>query len=121
MSSNNQIPNNEETFLEENRNPIIKEEEINQLEERILENLWKVVEKDNRDFSAWENLIKASETDQNNQSISSSSSEKLKENLKQAYNKFLQSFPLCFGYWKKWADFELLISGVEEAKKVLKK
>lgn len=39
-------------------------------------------------------------------------------NMREVFDQFLAKFPLCFGYWKKYADFELTIQGPTEAEKV---
>lgn len=36
-------------------------------------------------------------------------------NMRKAYNTFLTNYPLCYGYWKKLADFELETTGAEAA------
>ena len=38
--------------------------------------------------------------------------------IRQVYDAFLQDFPLCFGYWKKYADAELKHTSVEAAVRV---
>ena len=35
--------------------------------------------------------------------------------MREVYNRFLGKFPLFFGYWKKFADFEFAITGPEAA------
>jgi pre-mRNA-processing factor 39 len=34
--------------------------------------------------------------------------------LRKVYDAFLAEFPLCFGYWKKYADHEARLDGVEK-------
>ena len=38
--------------------------------------------------------------------------------IRQVYDAFLKDFPLCFGYWKKYADAELKHTSVEAAVRV---
>ncbi len=38
--------------------------------------------------------------------------------MREVFDQFLAKFPLCFGYWKKYADFEFTIQGPIEAEKV---
>ena len=40
---------------------------------------------------------------------------------REAFEQFLQHYPFCYGYWKKFAEYEKKHSGVEEAKKVLER
>lgn len=37
------------------------------------------------------------------------------ERMRDVYDRFLARFPLLFGYWKKYADFEAMVSGSENA------
>ena len=36
----------------------------------------------------------------------------------EAYDAFLEHFPYCYGYWKKFADLELKRGSIEAALKV---
>lgn len=38
--------------------------------------------------------------------------------LRKVYDAFLAEFPLCFGYWKKYADHEARLDGVEKTVEV---
>jgi pre-mRNA-processing factor 39 len=38
--------------------------------------------------------------------------------LRKVYDAFLAEFPLCFGYWKKYADHEAHLDGVEKTVEV---
>ena len=40
---------------------------------------------------------------------------------REAFEQFLQHYPYCYGYWRKFADYERKHSGIEEAKKVLER
>jgi pre-mRNA-processing factor 39 len=63
--------------------------------------LWNVVTANCLDFNAWTALI--DETERN------SESNILK--IRKVYDSFLAEFPLCFGYWKKYADHEARLDG----------
>ncbi|XP_068666839.1 pre-mRNA-processing factor 39-2 [Aristolochia californica] len=67
-----------------------------------------LVTEDSRNFGAWTALIAEIEkTSQNDiQRISS------------VYDSFLFEFPLCYGYWKKYAEHTARLSSVEEAVEV---
>lgn len=41
--------------------------------------------------------------------------------IREAYNQFLSHYPLCFAYWKKFADFELEYDGNETAFEVVER
>ncbi|KAJ1563464.1 hypothetical protein HK096_000845, partial [Nowakowskiella sp. JEL0078] len=73
------------------------------------ERLWRVVSNSPDDFASWEALIKLSENV--NGGITRATSEQDLLNVRTVYDHFLAKFPLCFGYWKKYADLELAIAG----------
>ncbi|KAJ1298242.1 hypothetical protein BS78_01G438800 [Paspalum vaginatum] len=66
--------------------------------------LWSVVTTNCLDFNAWTTLI--DETEKN------AESNILK--IRKVYDAFLAEFPLCFGYWKKYADHEARLDGVNK-------
>lgn len=41
--------------------------------------------------------------------------------IRQTYDAFLTEYPLCFGYWKKYADAEQRHSSVEAAVQVFER
>ncbi|KAG2542600.1 hypothetical protein PVAP13_9NG648700 [Panicum virgatum] len=66
--------------------------------------LWSVVTANSLDFNSWIALIE--ETEKN------AESNILK--IRKVYDAFLAEFPLCFGYWKKYADHEGRLDGVSK-------
>eukprot|EP00741_Cyanophora_paradoxa_P016312 tig00020911_g15749.t1 len=60
------------------------------------ERLWKQVTGNPAEFQTWTNLIQITEREQDNT-----------EKLRKVYDAFLNEYPLCYGYWKKYADLEL--------------
>jgi pre-mRNA-processing factor 39 len=66
--------------------------------------LWEVVTADCLDFNAWISLIEETER------ISGGYISKIRK----VYDAFLAEFPLCFGYWKKYADHEGHLDGVSK-------
>ncbi|XP_062216513.1 pre-mRNA-processing factor 39-1-like [Phragmites australis] len=66
--------------------------------------LWSVVTANCLDFNAWTALI--DETERN------AESNILK--IRKVYDAFLVEFPLCFGYWKKYADHEGRLDGINK-------
>ncbi|XP_055848304.1 pre-mRNA-processing factor 39 isoform X2 [Episyrphus balteatus] len=59
-----------------------------------LEKYWKVVKDDAADFTGWTYLLQYvdQETDV--------------EAAREAYDAFLSHYPYCYGYWRKYADYE---------------
>merc|ERR1712072_1317968 len=55
---------------------------------------WKAVEDDPNDFTGWTYLL---------QHVDASG---ILEHGREAYDQFLFRYPYCYGYWKKYADFE---------------
>jgi len=55
---------------------------------------WKAVEDDPNDFTGWTYLL---------QHVDASG---ILEHGREAYDQFLFRYPYCYGYWKKFADFE---------------
>jgi pre-mRNA-processing factor 39 len=41
--------------------------------------------------------------------------------LREAYDEFLSEYPLCYGYWKKYADSEHKHGSTEMAKAVIER
>lgn len=39
-------------------------------------------------------------------------------NIRKVYDSFLAEFPLCYGYWKKYADHEFNLSTVDRVVEV---
>ncbi|KAL1116013.1 hypothetical protein AAG570_005508 [Ranatra chinensis] len=59
-----------------------------------LEKYWKVVKEDASDFTGWTYLLQY--VDQENDV----------EAAREAYDTFLSHYPYCYGYWRKYADYE---------------
>jgi len=59
-----------------------------------LEKFWKAVREDPGDFTGWTYLLQ--HVDSKNDL----------EAGREAFAKFLQRYPYCYGYWKKYSDFE---------------
>ncbi|CAH0019434.1 unnamed protein product [Clonostachys rhizophaga] len=67
-------------------------------------------------FEHWEALIAACEALEGG--INRNSSPAALETFRDAYDRFLHKFPLLFGYWSKYAEFEFSIAGPESAEMV---
>ena len=63
--------------------------------------LWDKVRADPSDFNSWTALIGAAERTEDVRKI------------RAVYDAFLAEFPLCYGYWKKYADHEARLAGVD--------
>ncbi|RKP19524.1 hypothetical protein ROZALSC1DRAFT_28892 [Rozella allomycis CSF55] len=81
------------------------------------------------DFSAWEQLLQVNET-KVAKALAEAPRTKMTidtmpESLRRAiqgtqktYDEFLGRFPYCFGYWKKYAEFEMVHEGDVKAREV---
>lgn len=94
-SPNEQVNENESQLRKKN-----KTEEVKPITE--LQKYWQAVIVDPSDFAGWTYLLQY--VDQENNI----------ENAREAYNKFLELYPYCYGYWRKFADFEKRNSNKEE-------
>ncbi|KAI7866569.1 uncharacterized protein EV154DRAFT_432674 [Mucor mucedo] len=79
--------------------------------------LWKTVRDAPDNFGCWEQLIRVAEEG----GISKSSPPEKITRLESVYDSFLSKFPLCFGYWKKYSDWELTVHGPENAEKIFER
>jgi len=59
-----------------------------------LDKLWKVVKDDPTDFTGWTQLLQFVD------------GKNVLDSGEEAFNAFLKRYPYCYGYWKKFADFE---------------
>ncbi|KAG7989742.1 hypothetical protein I3843_03G253400 [Carya illinoinensis] len=70
--------------------------------------LWNIVRANSLDFNAWTSLIEETE-------------KVAQENIlkiRKVYDAFLAEFPLCYGYWKKYADHEAHLGSVDKVVEV---
>ncbi|KAG6971865.1 hypothetical protein JG687_00001780 [Phytophthora cactorum] len=68
----------------------------NGAEKTQLEKLVEVVDKNPLDFNSWVSLL----------ALVQSESATPREAVETTYDRFLAEFPLCFGYWNKYAQYE---------------
>ncbi|CAG8840504.1 3464_t:CDS:2, partial [Racocetra persica] len=80
-----------------------------------LERYWDIVRSNPDDFTSWEYLIRVAETAEGG--LTAQSPPENITNMRDVFDQFLAKFPLCFGYWKKYADFEFNVQGPTEAEK----
>ncbi|XP_042003802.1 pre-mRNA-processing factor 39-like isoform X2 [Salvia splendens] len=72
------------------------------------ERLWSIVTTNSLDFDAWTTLIDETER----------KSEGNISKIRKVYDTFLAEFPLCYGYWKKYADHEARLSSVDKVAQI---
>ena len=72
-----------------------------------LEKYWKSVHADPEDFNAWTYLLQYVD------------SENDVEAAREAYDKFLSRYPYCYGYWRKFADYEKKKGSLEKCEEVI--
>ncbi|KAG7401790.1 PRP39 pre-mRNA processing factor 39 [Phytophthora boehmeriae] len=61
-----------------------------------MEKLQETVEKNPLDFNSWVSLLSLVQTETTTP----------RETVEATYDRFLEEFPLCFGYWNKYAQYE---------------
>eukprot|EP00735_Rhodelphis_limneticus_P006669 TRINITY_DN19100_c0_g1::TRINITY_DN19100_c0_g1_i1::g.13871::m.13871 TRINITY_DN19100_c0_g1::TRINITY_DN19100_c0_g1_i1::g.13871 ORF type:complete len:631 (+),score=178.25,sp/Q86UA1/PRP39_HUMAN/28.52/1e-65,TPR_14/PF13428.1/9.7,TPR_14/PF13428.1/2.6e+02,TPR_14/PF13428.1/0.76,TPR_14/PF13428.1/10,TPR_14/PF13428.1/0.0059,TPR_14/PF13428.1/1.1e+02,TPR_14/PF13428.1/5.9e+03,TPR_14/PF13428.1/2.6e+03,TPR_14/PF13428.1/7.1e+02,Suf/PF05843.9/1.7e-07,Suf/PF05843.9/18,Suf/PF05843.9/4.4,Suf/PF05843.9/0.015,TPR_16/PF1 len=65
--------------------------------------LWETVNKNKNDWDSWVKLLSMAEQQGNI------------EKIRKYFDAFLKNYPLCYGYWEKYATMENVHSGVEQA------
>jgi pre-mRNA-processing factor 39 len=70
--------------------------------------LWNIVRANSMDFNAWTTLIEETEK------VAEDNIEKIRK----VYDTFLAEFPLCYGYWKKYADHEARLGNMDKVVEV---
>lgn len=66
--------------------------------------LWGIIRADCLDFNAWTALIQETEKVAEDNLLK----------IRKVYDAFLAEFPLCYGYWKKYADHEARLGNVDK-------
>ncbi|KAI1297040.1 hypothetical protein EDD11_007250 [Mortierella claussenii] len=74
---------------------------------------WAIVKATPSEFDVWEELMRLA--DRQDGGFGPDAPAANIKNVRTIYDAFLNQFPLCFGYWKKYSDIELLARGVEGA------
>ncbi|PON66832.1 Tetratricopeptide-like helical domain containing protein [Trema orientale] len=72
------------------------------------ERLWNIVKANSLDFNAWTALIEETEKVAENNILK----------IRKVYDAFLAEFPLCYGYWKKYADHEAHLGSIDKVVEV---
>ncbi|KAG0059235.1 hypothetical protein BGZ89_000566 [Linnemannia elongata] len=74
---------------------------------------WTVVKASPGEFDVWEELMRLA--DRQDGGFTPDAPPANIANVRILYDAFLEQFPLCFGYWKKYSDLEFLARGAEGA------
>lgn len=72
------------------------------------ERLWNIVKANSLDFNAWTSLIEETERVAQDNILK----------IRKVYDAFLAEFPLCYGYWKKYADHEARFGDINKVVEV---
>ncbi|VFQ86274.1 unnamed protein product [Cuscuta campestris] len=84
--------------------PVVDDSALSPEEER----LWNIVRANSLDFGAWTALIEETEKIPEGNILK----------IRKVYDAFLAEFPLCYGYWKKYADHEARIGSMDKVVEV---
>ncbi|KAK9057399.1 hypothetical protein SSX86_022234 [Deinandra increscens subsp. villosa] len=72
------------------------------------ERLWSIVNANSLEFNAWTALIEETEKTAEDNILK----------IRKVYDTFLAEFPLCYGYWKKYADHEARLGFLDKVVEV---
>ncbi|XP_076942768.1 pre-mRNA-processing factor 39-1-like [Bidens hawaiensis] len=72
------------------------------------ERLWSIVNANSFEFNAWTALIEETEKTAEDNILK----------IRKVYDTFLAEFPLCYGYWKKYADHEARLGFLDKVVEV---
>ncbi|KAG6787486.1 hypothetical protein POTOM_009126 [Populus tomentosa] len=72
------------------------------------DHLWSIVKANSLDFDAWTALIDETEKVAGDRILK----------IRKVYDAFLVEFPLCYGYWKKYADHEARLGFMDKVVEV---
>ncbi|XP_070503379.1 pre-mRNA-processing factor 39 isoform X2 [Chironomus tepperi] len=86
-----------------------KEDEEKKYKLPDLEKYWKSVHADAEDFNAWTYLLQYVDSGDD------------LEASREAYDKFLSRYPYCYGYWRKYADYEKKKGSLEKCEEVFER
>ncbi|XP_026821231.1 pre-mRNA-processing factor 39-like [Rhopalosiphum maidis] len=98
---------NQNEDLDKNEPCSLKKIKIEKTCEYQFQQIWKHLERDPSNFKEWTHLLNVIDY------------QNIEVNSRMAYSKFLELYPLCYGYWKKYANFEKRINNIHGFKKVL--
>ncbi|KAK2651912.1 hypothetical protein Ddye_011768 [Dipteronia dyeriana] len=70
--------------------------------------LWSIVKANSSDFNSWTALLEETEK----------LAEDIIVKIRRVYDAFFAEFPLCYGYWKKYADHEARVGSMDKVVEV---
>jgi len=98
---------NQNKGLDDDELYLLKKIKIEDTTDDQFQEMWKYLEYDFSNFDQWINILHM--VDDHN----------IEVNARKAYSTFLELYPLCYGYWKKYANFEKRNNNIHEFEKVL--
>jgi len=106
VNSRKRYQNQDETSNKNELYPL-KKVKIEDTSDNQFQEMWKYLQQDFSNFNEWVNLLHM--VDNHN----------IEVNARMAFSKFLELYPLCYGYWKKYANFEKRNNNINEFEKIL--
>ncbi|XP_060881346.1 pre-mRNA-processing factor 39-like [Metopolophium dirhodum] len=99
---------NQDEGSDDNELYLLKKIKIEDTSDDPFQEMWSYhLEYNSSNFEQWENILYM--VDLNNIVV----------NARIAYTKFLELYPLCYGYWRKYANFERRNNNMDEFEKVI--
>jgi len=105
--NNGKRSQNQNEALNENENLFSKKIKMEVEFDYHFQEMWRSLQQNFSNFDGWVSILDMA--DYHNIVV----------NARMAYSKFLELYPLCYGYWKKYADFEKRNNNIPEFKNVL--
>jgi len=105
--SNRKRYQNQNVTSNENENSFFKKIKFEVTNDNQFQEMWKSLQQNSSNFDGWVNILHVVNC------------QNIVVNARMAYSKFLELYPLCYGYWKKYANFEKRNNNIPEFKKVL--
>ncbi|XP_025191003.1 LOW QUALITY PROTEIN: pre-mRNA-processing factor 39-like [Melanaphis sacchari] len=98
---------NQNEVSNENIHWTLKRIKIEDNRDNLFRHMWNYLQQDFSKFHEWVNILNVVDYHD------------IVDNARMAYSKFLELYPLCYGYWKKYANFEKRNNNINEFKKIL--
>ncbi|XP_050064427.1 pre-mRNA-processing factor 39-like isoform X9 [Aphis gossypii] len=105
--SNRKRYQNQNETSNEYENSFFKKIKFEVTNDNQFQEMWKSLQQNSSNFDGWVNILHVVNC------------QNIVVNARMAYSKFLELYPLCYGYWKKYANFEKRNNNLPEFKKVL--
>lgn len=98
---------NQNDGLDDSEQYLLKKIKVEDTSDDQFQEMWEYLQYDFTNFNQWVNILYIVD-DQN-----------IEVNARMAYSRFLELYPLCYGYWRKYANFEKRNNNIHEFEKVL--